>query len=192
MDETKRNRPLRADARRNRARVLDAAESVFAADGLSAAMEDIARTAGVGVGTIYRHFPTKDALFEAIIVNRYERLADDADALSAAKDPGEAFFELFTRMVDQAAAQKAFADPLAQAGVDIKASTSAIGQRLLAALERLLIQAQQARAVRDDVGLPEVIAVLSGSCHAAEYAGRDHSVRARALAIVFDGLAPPR
>jgi AcrR family transcriptional regulator len=191
MPESATRRPMRADARRNQARVLEAAEAVFAANGLSTPVEEIARHAGVGVGTVYRHFPTKEALFEAILVRRFERLAEEADSLSSASNAGTAFFELFRRMVEEAAAKKAFADALARAGVDVKAATSAAGQELLRALGALLARAQRAGAVRDDVDLEQVIVVLVGACLAAEHANLDRGLQARALAIVFDGLRPP-
>ena len=73
MPESATRRPMRADARRNRARVLEAAEAVFAANGLSTPVEEIARHAGVGVGTVYRHFPTKEALFEVHVVSHCAR-----------------------------------------------------------------------------------------------------------------------
>jgi AcrR family transcriptional regulator len=190
MAERGGGKPLRADARRNRVRVLDAAETVFADRGLSAPVEDIARQAGVGIGTIYRHFPTKEALFEAIIVSRYERLVTEADALSAGDDPGAAFFGLFTRMVQEAAAKKTFADPLARAGIDVKAATSKAGQDLVRAFTTLLTRAQQAHAVRDDVHVAEVMAILAGACLGAEHTNWDNSLQARTLAIVFDGLRP--
>jgi AcrR family transcriptional regulator len=79
-------KPLRADARRNQARVLETAEAVFAAKGTAASTEEIARQAGVGIGTVFRHFPTKEALLEAVFVGRLRRLADEVDALAAAKD----------------------------------------------------------------------------------------------------------
>src|SRR5580658_9490937 len=85
-------RPQRADAQRNRARVLEAAEVVFAAEGLNVPVDVIAEKAGVGVGTLYRHFPTKEKLFEAIIVERISGLAVEARCRLTAEDPGAAFF----------------------------------------------------------------------------------------------------
>ncbi len=183
-------RPLRADARRNRARILQAAEMVFPASGLSAPVEEIARQAGVGIGTVYRHFPTKEALFEAILVSRIERLVEEAGSLSSTTDAGAAFFELFGRIVEEAAARKAFADALARAGVDVKAATSAAGKELLGVLGALLTRAQQAGAVRHDVDQEQVFALLVGACLAAEHGNLDHGSQARARAIVFDGLRP--
>ena len=78
-------RPLRADARRNRAKVLEAAEEVFASEGLAVPIDEVARRAGVGVGTVYRHFPTKEALFEAIVVARLEALVERAEELGTSR-----------------------------------------------------------------------------------------------------------
>jgi AcrR family transcriptional regulator len=163
---------------------------VFAADGLAAPVAQIARHAGVGIGTVYRHFPTKEALFEATLVSRFERLAEEADSLSSARDAGAAFFRLFTRMVEEAAAKKAFADALARVGVDVKAATSSAGQDLRRAFGALLTRAQQTGAVRDDVDVDQAMAVLAGACLAAEHATWDRDLQAGALAIVFDGLRP--
>ncbi|MEU9844544.1 helix-turn-helix domain-containing protein, partial [Actinomadura sp. NPDC048032] len=100
-------RPLRADALRNRAKVLAAAEEVFAVQGTSASTEEVARKAGVGIGTVFRHFPTKESLLEAVLVALLKRLAAEARDLRAAADPGAAFFGFFTRVVSQAASSGA-------------------------------------------------------------------------------------
>src|SRR5712691_4544222 len=95
-------RPLRADARRNRERVLDAARAAFAAQGLSVPLDEIARHAGVGPGTLYRHFPTKEALIEAVVHDRLQGLAADGAALLDAPDPGAAFFAFLGRLAAEA------------------------------------------------------------------------------------------
>jgi AcrR family transcriptional regulator len=183
-------RPLRADARRNRARVLDAAEEVFAAQGTGASTEEIARRAGVGIGTVFRHFPTKEALLEAVFVGRLHRLAEQAAALADAADPGTAFFDFFHRVVDHAATKNAIADALAEAGVAIPGESSTVGLELQRALAVLLERAQAAGAVRPDVGVAELKALLVGASRAVELTP-EPGVRARTLRVMLDGLRPP-
>ncbi len=183
---------MRADAQRNRARLLEVAEEVFAARGTSASTEEIARAAGVGIGTVFRHFPTKEALLEAVFLGRLRRLADDAAALAAADDPGAALFSFFTRAVGESATKNALADALAGAGVDVHTATAGVRGQLRGALEVLLSRAQQADAVRDDLSVAELTALLAGMARAAEHAHGDPKVQERALAIVLDGLRPPR
>jgi AcrR family transcriptional regulator len=187
-------RPQRADALRNRAKVLEAAEAVFDARGTTASTEEVARAAGVGIGTVFRHFPTKEALLEAVYVARLRKLADEAEGLASADDPGEAFFAFFTRVVGHAATKNAFSAALMEAGVDVRESTAETGQGLKRALATLLTRAQESAAVRRDVGLPEVMTLLVGASQVAEHVGGDGGVRDRALAVVFDGLraAPDR
>src|ERR1035438_4717379 len=106
-------RPLRADARRNRQRLLQAATDAFAAEGLSVPLDEPARRAGVGPGTLYRHFLTKEALFEAVLYDRLQRLADDARALRCAEDPAAALLAFISRLVAAAAPTRDLADALA-------------------------------------------------------------------------------
>jgi AcrR family transcriptional regulator len=185
-------RPLRADALRNRIRVLEAAETVFDARGTAASTEEVARAAGVGIGTVFRHFPTKEALLEAVYVARLEKLAAEADALAAEEDPGEAFFVFFARVVGHAATKNAFSAALMEAGVDVRETTAETGRELRRALAALLGRAQETGAVRRDVGLAEVMTLLVGASQAAERVGGDRGVRDRALAVVFDGLRAGR
>jgi AcrR family transcriptional regulator len=179
---------MRADARRNRAKVLDAAEGVFARVGLGAPMEDVAKAAGVGVGTIYRHFPTKELLIEAIVERRFHRLADEAEAQLTASDPGTAFYDLFARLVAEAAHKRAFAEELARTGRDAKAVTAGAGDRLQAAFRSLLERATAAGAVRADVDAGQAVGLLAGMCLAAEHARWDADQRSRTLDVLFDGL----
>ena len=182
-------RPLRADARRNRERLLAVAEEVFATKGTGASTEEIARQAGVGIGTVFRHFPTKEALLAAVFLGRFERLGEQARALSAEAEPGPAFFGFFTLVVDQASVKNSFADALEQAGVDVVGVTSGVSGQLGAALEELLRRAQAAGAVRGDLGVAELKALLVGASRAVEFAG-DPETRARTLAVFLDGLRP--
>lgn len=184
------DRPPRADALRNRAKVLAAAETVFAEQGTSASTEEVARRAGVGIGTVFRHFPTKESLLEAVLNGLLRRLADDADALAAGDDPGTAFFAFFTQVVTQAVTKNALSAALAESGIDAGDATDRTGQELQQALSTLLDRAQRSGAVRADVGLAEVMALLAGTSQAAGHLGADFDVRIRVLDIVFDGLRP--
>ena len=111
---TQTDRPVRADAARNRARVLEVAYETFAADGLSVPIDEIARRAGVGAGTVYRHFPTKEALFQAVIADRMRHLIDDGRALLESERPGQALFTFLRSMVLQwGAADRGLVEALA-------------------------------------------------------------------------------
>jgi len=185
---------MRADAARNRGRVLEAAELVLTRDGLDAPMRAIATAAGVGVGTIYRQYPTKEALYQAIMADRMERLVAQAASLgtqadAGAADAGTVFFAFFDSIVTDATTKKIFADALADAGIDAKAAAGqAAGLDVLSAIESLLVRAQQSGAVRADIGMPEVLGLLSGACLAAKQQRWDSQRRARTLGVVFDGL----
>lgn len=100
------SRPLRADAQRNRDRILEAAEAVFAAEGVDVPVDVIAEKAGVGVGTLYRHFPTKERLCAAILLQRLAGIPADARALADAEDPAAAFFGFLERVVREGAAKR--------------------------------------------------------------------------------------
>lgn len=185
-------RPLRADARRNRARVLEAAEAVLARDGLAASMRTIAQQAGVGLGTIYRHFPTQDVLYQAIIVERTQRLVADADRrLSGPGEPGAAFFEFLSHIVRNSVQKKALADVLADAGIDPKAGMADLSADMRRAIEALLTRAKDAGAVRADLRMPELLALLAAVCLAAERNQWSPGLQRRTLAFLFDGLRPP-
>ncbi len=176
---------MRADARRNRERVLAAAEEVFGELGEAATTEEVARRAGVGIGTVFRHFPTKETLYEAIVVGRLTRL------LAAAPDPSDApraaFEEFFTRVVDEAAAKKAFAATMAVLSLDVKATGQDVGDQIRQALGALLERAQEAGEIRADIGLAELMVLLAGACLAAEH-NQSAELRGRTLAVLFDGL----
>jgi AcrR family transcriptional regulator len=184
-------RPLRADARRNRARLLEVADQVFADRGIGASTEEIARQAGVGIGTVFRHFPTKEALLEAVFVGRLTRLGERAAALSDSEEPGPAFFAFAALVVGQASSKNAFSDALAAAGVNVQAAASGVSEEFAGAMTALLTNAQQAGVVRPDIGVAELKAVLVGASRAVEQGGDDPAIRARILAVMLDGLRPP-
>ncbi|MFE2944289.1 TetR/AcrR family transcriptional regulator [Streptomyces sp. NPDC059255] len=184
-------RPLRADARRNRVRVLEVAKAVLARDGTAASMREIARQAEVGLATVYRQFPTKEALFEAIVTEQTREIAGQAQSLADDENPGEAFFAFFTYAVTSSTGQKMLVDALADAGVDINAGELGQANRaMLDGAEILLVRAQQAGAVRKDMGMRELGALVSAACLAAERQHWDEDLRTRVLGIFFDGLSP--
>lgn len=170
--------PLRADAQRNRARILDAAEAVFAEVGTRASTEEVARRAGVAIGTVFRHFPTKNDLLVAIMKRLLAQLVEEAGRHD--------LFAFFTHMVAQAAAKKTVVDLLAGSGVDIRLPDT-IGH-LEEAVGRLLQQAQAAGVVAAPVRLPEVMALLVSVCQGALHGGWDKRLQARTLAVIFAGL----
>nr|BFD91408.1 TetR/AcrR family transcriptional regulator [Kitasatospora sp. Xyl93] len=181
-------KPLRADARRNRARLLEVAEAVFTERGTGASTEEIAREAKVGIATVFRHFPTKEALLEAVLVRRLERLGEEGRRLAEEAGPGDALFAFFDLVLDQSPAKNAFAAALADAGVDVRAATSEAGRALREVLTALLDDAQRAGAVRRDLEVPELTAILVGTCRMLEHLDGHPEAAGRARAVVRDGL----
>ena len=181
-------RPLRADARRNRERVLDAARTAFAADGLSVPLDEIARRAGVGPGTLYRHFPTKEALIEAVVQDRLCRLAAEGAALRDSRDPGAAFFAFIERLAAEAGPKRDLFDALASAGVEVGPAVMAAADDLRKQITDLFTRAQRAGAARADVGSEELIGLLSGILFAMR--PRPGMDQALVLSVFRDGLRP--
>ncbi|ARF81717.1 TetR/AcrR family transcriptional regulator [Kitasatospora aureofaciens] len=183
-------RPLRADAARNRARLLDVATEVFTTRGVGVPTEEIARTAGVGVGTLFRHFPTKEALLEAVMVRRLEEIAAQTARLAAETKPSQALFACFQLIVEQSAGKNEFVQALATAGVDAHAALQDSTEMIQGQLAALLGQAQRSGAVRTDFGLPELLALLAGTSTTMEHLEANPEARQRIFNVVFDGLRP--
>src|SRR5215472_15226240 len=162
---------MRSDARRNRARVLEAARSAFASDGIGVSMEELARRSGVGVGTLYRHFPTKEALVTAIVSERIASMAGHARSLATAPDPGEAFFAFLRRMWAEGVEKRDLVDALAGAGVDVEAAIAGPASGLRRNLSKLLRRAQQAGAVRADLTADDVLFLFAGVSMATRRGG---------------------
>lgn len=186
-----KKKALRADAERNRQRVLEVAQTVFAAEGLAVPIDEIARRAGLGVGTLYRHFPTKEALFEAIVVGRMERLVAFGTERTDAANAGEAFFAFLARMVEEGAVKRDFTEALASTGVDLMRVLGDLKKEMGRVMGTLLKRAQAANAVREDVGVPEIVALITGAFGSIDRLGGGPRARERLLAIVSDGLRPP-
>lgn len=188
----------RADALRNMAKVLRAAEEVFSEGGLSAPIDEVARRAGVGVGTVYRHFPTKEALFEAIVVTKLEALAERAERLAADPDPVQALFAHISELVSQAVAKKDLVDELGRWGFEpLERVHAEVKERLTKAGDALLRRAQAAGAVRADVSSDDLSAMVMGTCEGASCPFVDPKRRAelaqRMVEVLCAGLlAQPR
>lgn len=182
---------LRADARRNRARILDAATKLFVEKGPNAPTEEVAAAAGVGIGTVFRHFPTKAALLEEVWLTKLRRLVDEAQLLGSSDDPEAALFEFFSRMVAGTSSKRAFSNALAEAGIDVTSKSAEIKAELGQAIGKLLANAQRAGTVRKDVNLPDLMALMAGAFHAAEHGTACNETACRVLGIIFDGLRPP-
>jgi AcrR family transcriptional regulator len=185
---TSPDRPLRADATRNRAALLAAAEAEFTERGLDASMADIARRAGVAKGTVFRHFASKEELIAAIVAGHFRALSDVARALDDAADPGAALVEFLA----EAAGGQAHHDlSFLQTLTEGDSSVAAARDRLHADVERLVARARDAGAVRGDVTGTDVWVLICAPVHATGYV-RDPApdLWRRYLAIIVDGLRP--
>lgn len=183
---------MRADAQRNRARILAAAEQVFAAAGPSASTEDLAELAGVAIGTVFRHFPTKAALIEAVFVSRLQEITAYAREMAAAEDVGAGFFAFFTEAVRQSTVKHAFTDAIDsgdEAMAAVWAAIATAGADLRDAVGELLVKAQQTAAVRPDIATPELIGLMIGTARTLEHVGPDTESQQRILAVLRDGLS---
>jgi AcrR family transcriptional regulator len=182
-------RPLRADARRNREKVVAAAAAAFAEGGLEAQVEDIARRAGVGIGTVYRHFPTKEALVEALAVEHFEDLAAIAEA--ALEEDGEAW-DVFTgavwRCANAAAANIAWCEIIGGHPTAAQAADRA-RLRLAEAMRALIGRAQAAGVMREDATVQDIRTIMCGFGHVAAAQGAGAAMDwERYLEIALDGL----
>jgi AcrR family transcriptional regulator len=186
------DRELRADARRNRERVLRTAQQVFAADGLGVSLDEIARRAGVGPGTVHRHFPAKEALYLAVAIDQLEQLAAEGKVLAATGDPATAFFTQLSRMVASGAENVAVKSALAAAEFDLRTAAPDVAVDLTNRVADLLGRAQAANAVRADVTVEEVMALVAGAFAAIRHAGAEASRQrsAHIAQLILDGLRP--
>jgi AcrR family transcriptional regulator len=180
-------KPLRADARRNREKVLQAARAVFADRGRDAQMDDVAGAAGVGVGTVYRHFPTKEALLEALIVESFVQITDEAERSLEIEDPWEAFATLMWRAAEIMAGDRALSEVFA-------ASTGSVEQRmptleeLRDAVGRVIERGQVAGVIREDMLVDDVPMIMCGIGSATKKPHVCTEAWRRHLMIVLDGL----
>lgn len=181
-------RPLRADAARNRRLLLAAAADEFAERGLDASVADIARRAGVGKGTVFRHFATKDDLLAAIVIDRIDALNAVGERLLDAADPGTALLEFLTAAAHQR--QQRDLSFLQEAG-DLNAEVTKVRAQMFHTVHRLVDRARAHGAVRDDVTGADVILLMCAPNYVTSYVpDAPPDLWQRYLAIIFDGLRP--
>jgi AcrR family transcriptional regulator len=179
-------RTQRADARRNRAQILQAGEILFAEQGIGVPIDEIAKRAGVGVGTVYRHFPTKEALGAAVVITRMEGLAAEAKALGTSDDPTGALFVFMSRLAEEGLAKRDLIDALSGAGIDFKEISSDIRTEMEGAAELLLKRAQQAGTVRSDIEVADLFGLVMGACTMSNKESK--CSQSRMMAVVCAGL----
>jgi len=179
---------MRADAVKNRARILEAAEEIFATEGVSVPIDTVAERAGLGVGTLYRHFPTKEALFEAIVVARLEQLLETVKAQRQAADPGAALFAFLREFAGHASAKRDLFEALGSAGIDIKSQCFEMMDEMKRNIDQLRRRAVDSGAVRSDVSTDEMVGLIVGACQAGGHGGFDDDALQRMVEIVCDGL----
>lgn len=181
-------RKPRADAVRNRERVLEAAKAVFSAGGPDASLEAVARRAGVGIGTLYRHFPTREALFEAVYRREVEQLGELAEQLKREPQPVEALRRWLRSNVEFVATKKGMSAALALAAHGKSSELVAFSfERLTKAVGALLDRAVAAGEIRADVSAEDLLRALIGMCYLHDQPGWQASV-IRLLDVFIDGL----
>jgi len=179
-------RAMRADARRNRTKVLEAARISMARDGLEAQMEEIARAAGVGVGTVYRHFPNKDELVDALANERFERLAERAREALADPDPWYSFENFIRASAKIQTEDRALSEVLVSRPETMYAAAERVDIR--GYVEKLMNRAQEAGVIRPDA-LPDDVPMLM--CALAGTHSNPKMDPERYVAIALDGLRAP-
>jgi len=180
------DRPLRADAVRNRARVLEVAYDTFAAEGLAVPIDEIARRAGVGAGTVYRHFPTKEDLFRAVVEDRIRSIIGEGRRLLTTAGPADALFEFLRSIVlTWGATDRGLSEALAGIGLDVEKAMPEAEGDFYSMLGDLLRAAREAGVVRADVDVRDVKAMLVGLQAMQSY---NEDAAARLTEVVLDGL----
>src|ERR1700731_3891180 len=184
---TETARRPRADAVRNRERVLAAAKTVFSAGGPEASLEAVAKKAGVGIGTLYRHFPTRQDLFEAVYRREVQQLGELAEALKSEVDPVDALRRWLRSNVEFVATKKGMSAALALAVQSSSELTAFSFDRLTKAVGGLLDRAVLAGEIRSDISPEDLLRALVGMCNLHDQPGWQKSVL-RLVDVFVDGL----
>jgi AcrR family transcriptional regulator len=179
---------VRQDARENRERILAAAEAVFGADGAAGSTEEVARRAGVGIATVFRHFPTKEALIEAALLRHFDQLTEQAHALVAGEEPAVAWHTLVRTLIETGATKLTLSSMLPE-GEGPPDSAAAASNRLKDAVREALHRAQDSGAVRTSATIEEVYLLIRGLAQASATARVPHDTLDRAIEVVLAGLS---
>ena len=186
---------MRRDARENRERILAAAEEVFGAHGAAGSTEEIARRAGVGNATVFRHFPTKEALIEAALLRHFDQLTQQARALASGADPEVAWRVLVRAMIQTGATKLTLTSALADRDA-IPDSATAAADRLKCVVNDVLRRAQDSRVVRPAITIDEVYLLIRGLAQTSATMATHPDTLERAIDIVLTGLShseqPPK
>jgi AcrR family transcriptional regulator len=180
----------RSDARRNREVVLRTAVRVFAEEGLEASLGRIAQRAGVGAGTVYRHFPSKEILLEAAFAEHIDALAAAADRWAARAAPGDALLGFLLEVIEKSAGGQRLCDALTADRSWPRATLAAAARRFREAQDRLLCEAKQAGAIRADVRVDDLAAITVAGA-ALRSAHRDQARGRRLVRLLLNGLRTP-
>ncbi|MGC9666059.1 TetR/AcrR family transcriptional regulator [Planosporangium sp. 12N6] len=176
---------MRQDARENRERILAAAERVFGTQGEAGSTEEVARLAGVGIATVFRHFPTKEALIEAALVRHFTALLDRTRAAAAAPDPAAALPALIREMIERGASKLTLASMLG----DAPPAVVTVAGEVKAAVDMALQRAQAAGAVRPEVGVEELYLLIRALAQTTAAAVVPATVLDRAIDVILDGFS---
>ncbi|MFI8289036.1 TetR/AcrR family transcriptional regulator [Streptomyces sp. ms191] len=180
---------MRADARRNHERLLAEARASFAEHGTDASLEDVARRAGVGIGTLYRHFPNRDALMSAVFQEALAALLQRSHDLAEAEDPCRALVEWLRALITHAGEYRGLARALMSASYDGSSALSRCSVPLREAGERLLARARAAGTVQDDVSIGDLMQLTNAIALAAEQTPEDTGLADRLLMLTLRGLS---
>jgi len=180
-------RKLRADGLRNRERLIEAAKASFAAGGAEASLEEIARRAGVGIGTLYRHFPSRDDIVEAVYRREVQQLADAADRLVGEAGPAEALHRWMRLFVDYIAAKKLIVPALQTLVGDRSDLYKASGAAITEAMRRLVANAAKAGEIRADADPEDLLRALVGFTYGSTAKSWEASAL-RLIDLLMDGL----
>ena len=179
---------MRRDARENRERILAAAEEVFGEHGAAGSTDEVARRAGVGNATVFRHFPTKEALIEATLLQHFDHLTRQALDLASSADPDVAWRALVATMIRTGATKLTLASALADRD-EIPDSAAAAANRLKSVVNEVLRRAQGSRVVRPGITIDEVYLLIRGLAQASATMATHADTLERAIDIVLTGLS---